>query len=64
MEQLKMEIYWRCENLRKMYTLGLENSPRYIKELKIVQDLSKKYEEAKELSNKFFEKCANTPKHK
>ena len=47
-----------------MYTLGLENSPRYIKELKIVQDLSKKYEEAKELSNKFFEKCANTPKHK
>ena len=64
MEQLKQNIYWICDDLRRMEQIGLKNSTRWKQTITKLEILNQKYLKAKKIQEDFFEKCSKTFYHK
>jgi len=58
MKAIKQHIYWLCEELRRLETLGLENSPRFKQKFEEVQLLQAKYNEAEKRLASYLEACS------
>ena len=58
MEQLKAEIYWACDQLRRYESWDMQTSKVYTDLLQKVKDLQAKYDQAKRNYNAFLDKCS------
>ena len=57
---MKQDIYWLCDDLRRMEQIGLKGSPNYLKKKNDLDILNQKYLKAKKLYDDFLKKCSET----